>query len=107
MLRQSIEVPTPRPMPTPENLTPHLPDFWEFNPREYFHSVDLLFNSTNIICELTRYSILLQTLSKSKSVLQRMSDILASIDRDTPYTTLKSAIYNVTHHSLQDVYKAF
>ena len=92
MLRQSIEVPTSRPMPTPENPTLHLPDFWEFNPRGYFHSVDLLFNSNNIICELTRYSILLQTLSKSKSVLQRMSDILASIDRDTPYTTLKTAM---------------
>ena len=100
MLRQSIEIPTPRPMPTPENPTLHLPDFWEFNPREYFHSVDLLFNSNNIICELTRYSSLLQTLSKSKSVLQRMSDILASIDRDTPYTTLKTAmIQRYTSHS--------
>ena len=91
ILRQSIEVPTPRPMPTPENLTLHLPAFWEFNPRGYFHSVDLLFHSNNI-CELTRYSILLQTLSKSESVLQRMFDILASVDRDTPYTTLKTAM---------------
>ena len=60
MLHQPIEVPTPRPMPTPENPTLHLPDFWEFKQRGYFHSVDLLFNSNNIICELTRYSILLQ-----------------------------------------------
>ena len=92
MLRQSIEVPNPRPMPTLENPTLHLPDFWEFNQRVYFHSFDLLFNSNNIISELTKYSILLQTLSKSKSVLQRMCDILASIDRDTPYTTLKTAL---------------
>ena len=92
MLRQSIKVPTPRAMLTPENKTLHLPDFWKVNPRGYFHSVDLLFNSNNIICELTRYSILLQTLSKSKSVLQRISDILASIDRDIPYTTLKTTM---------------
>ena len=72
---------TPSTPASPSNLTTlHLPQFWKFNPKGYFHSVDLLFLSNNITSETLKYSLLLQALSKSTQVLQRLSDVLASID---------------------------
>lgn len=82
------------PVPAGQAVTSplQLPAFWEFNPRGYFHSIELLFDSHNITDELARYSLLLQTLGKSTKVLQRISDILTSVDSSTPYSVLKSAL---------------
>ena len=41
----------------------HLPDFWEFNPRGYFHCVDMLFDNYNIVSEVDKYSIFFRLLA--------------------------------------------
>ena len=70
----------------------HLPEFWEFNVTGYFQSIELIFNDNNIISEISKYSHLIQALSKTIHILKRLTDIVRTTNNVAPYTTLKQAL---------------
>ena len=73
-------------------LNTELPQFWSFNPAGYFHSIELIFSMNNITLEITKYCLLIQALGKTTNVLQKVSDVIRTVDAVTPYSTLKSAL---------------
>ena len=70
----------------------HLPEFWEFNVTGYFQSIELIFNDNNITSEISKYSRLIQALSKTIHILKGLTDIVRTTNNVAPYTTLKQAL---------------
>ena len=72
----------------------HLPEFWKFNVTGYFQSIELIFNDNNITSEISKYSHLIQALSKTTHILKGLTDIVLvrTTNNVAPYTTLKQAL---------------
>ena len=70
----------------------HLPEFWEFNVTGYFQSIELIFNDNNITSEISKYSHLIQALSKTTHILKGLTDIVRTTNNVAPYTGLKQAL---------------
>ena len=70
----------------------YLPEFWEFNVTGYFQSIELIFNDNNITSEISKYSHLIQALSKTTHILKGLTDIVRTTNNVAPYTTLKQAL---------------
>ena len=73
---------------THQHTTTSPPEFWEFNAAGYCHSIELIFHEHNVTSELSKYSLLIQALSKSSNILKRIFDSITTLDTTTPYTTL-------------------
>ena len=58
----------------------------------YFQSIELIFNDNNITSEISKYSHLIQALSKTTHILKGLTDIVRTTNNVAPYTTLKQAL---------------
>ena len=70
----------------------HLPEFWEFNVTGYFQSIESIFNDNNKTSEISKYSHLIQALSKTTHISKGLTDIVRTTNNVARYTTLKQAL---------------
>ena len=71
-----------------------LPTFWKFNVAGYFSTIELIFQENNITTERSKYCLLIQSLSYTTDVLQKVANVTKTIDTlcHHPYTILKNAL---------------
>jgi len=69
-----------------------LPPFWPSNPIGFFNTCEALFEASQVQNEVKRYNALLDCLTRSPDILKRVYDILPTLDRQQPYTALKTQL---------------
>ena len=69
-----------------------LPDFWPASVEGYFKTIDLLFVDSGTDTEAAKYASFIIALSRNKSHLAKVANILQHLDNDTPYARLKGAL---------------
>ena len=76
----------------PHHTTVPLPEFCVHDPIGFFKACEVLFAASEVSNESQKYQVLLVSLSKRPSVLQRISDLLPSDIPNDPYASLKSQL---------------